>query len=57
MSLFTQLQTEQRIANCQAQIVRRENPQPAIDFKPVVKLHARRAMHVAAHRLKRQAPF
>jgi hypothetical protein len=26
------------IANCQAQIVRMDNPQPDIDFVPVVKL-------------------
>jgi len=38
MSLFTKTQTEQLIANCQAQIVRMDNQQPDIDFKPVVKL-------------------
>src|SRR6202035_5971956 len=38
MSLFTQSQTEQLIANCQAQIARMDNRQPDIDFKPVVKL-------------------
>jgi Protein of unknown function (DUF2958) len=38
MSLFTQSQTEQLIANCQQQIVRMDNRQPDFDFKPVVKL-------------------
>jgi Protein of unknown function (DUF2958) len=38
MTLFTKTQTEQLIANCQAQIVRMDNQQPDIDFKPVVKL-------------------
>jgi hypothetical protein len=38
MTLFTKTQTEQLIANCQAQIVRMDNAQPDIDFKPVVKL-------------------
>jgi hypothetical protein len=38
MSLFTQTQSEQLIANCQAQIVRMDNAQPDIDFVPVVKL-------------------
>jgi hypothetical protein len=38
MKLFTKTQTEQLIANCQAPIVRMDNRQPDIDFKPVVKL-------------------
>ena len=38
MTLFTKTQTEQLIANCQAQIARMDNQQPDIDFKPVVKL-------------------
>jgi Protein of unknown function (DUF2958) len=38
MSLFTLAQTQQRIDNCQAQIVRMDNAQPDIDFIPVVKL-------------------
>jgi len=38
MTLFTKAQTEQLIANCQAQIARMDNQQPDIDFKPVVKL-------------------
>jgi Protein of unknown function (DUF2958) len=38
MTLFTKTQTEQLIANCQAQIVRMDNAEPDIDFKPVVKL-------------------
>jgi Protein of unknown function (DUF2958) len=38
MTLFTKTQHEQLIANCQAQIVRMDNSQPDIDFKPVVKL-------------------
>jgi len=38
MSVFTKTQTEQLIANCQAQIVRMDNQQPDIDFIPVVKL-------------------
>ena len=38
MTLFTKTQTEQLIANRQAQIVRMDNRQPDIDFKPVVKL-------------------
>jgi hypothetical protein len=38
MTLFTKSQTEQLIANCQAQIVRMDNQQPDIDFTPVVKL-------------------
>jgi hypothetical protein len=38
MTLFTETQTEQLIANRQAQILRMDNAQPDIDFKPVVKL-------------------
>jgi hypothetical protein len=38
MTLFTKTQTEQLIANCQAQIIRMDNAQPDTDFKPVVKL-------------------
>jgi hypothetical protein len=38
MTLFTKTQTEQLIANCQAQIIRMDNGEPDIDFKPVVKL-------------------
>ena len=38
MTLFTKTQTEQLIANCQAQSVRMNSEQPDIDFKPVVKL-------------------
>jgi hypothetical protein len=38
MSLFTKTQTEQLIANCQAQIVHMNSEQPDIDFVPVVKL-------------------
>ena len=38
MTLFTETQTEQLIANCQAQIVRMDSREPDIDFKPVVKL-------------------
>jgi hypothetical protein len=38
MTLFTKTQTEQLIANCQAQIVRMDTREPDIDFKPVVKL-------------------
>jgi hypothetical protein len=38
MTLFTKTQTERLIANCQAQIVRMDDRQPDIDFKPVVKL-------------------
>jgi Protein of unknown function (DUF2958) len=38
MTLFTKTRTEQLIANCQAQIVRMDNRQSDIDFKPVVKL-------------------
>ena len=38
MTLFTKTQTEQLIANCQAQIIGMDNAQPDIDFKPVVKL-------------------
>jgi Protein of unknown function (DUF2958) len=38
MTLFTKTQTEQLIANCQAQIVRMDNAEPDIGFTPVVKL-------------------
>jgi Protein of unknown function (DUF2958) len=38
MTPFTKSQTEQLIANCQAQIVRMDNAEPDIDFKPVVNL-------------------
>jgi len=38
MTLFTKTQTEQLIANCQAQIARMDSKQPDIDFTPVVKL-------------------
>jgi len=38
MTLFIKTQTEQLIANCQAQIVRMDNRQPDIDFKPVVTI-------------------
>jgi hypothetical protein len=38
MTLFTKTQTEQLIANCQAQIIRMDNGLDDIDFKPVVKL-------------------
>ncbi len=38
MTLFTKAQTEQLIANCQAQIVHNERGEPDVDFKPVVKL-------------------
>ncbi len=38
MTLFTKTQTEQLKANCQAQIVRMNNGEADIDFKPVVKL-------------------
>jgi hypothetical protein len=38
MTLFTKTQTEQLIANCQAQIARMDNREQDIDFKPVVKL-------------------
>jgi len=38
MTLFTKSQHEQLLANCQAQIIRMDNGQPDIDFKPVVKL-------------------
>jgi hypothetical protein len=38
MTLFTQKQTQQLLANCQAQIVRMDLGEPDIDFKPVVKL-------------------
>ncbi len=38
MTFFTKTQHEQLLANCQAQIVRMDNGQRNIDFKPVVKL-------------------
>jgi hypothetical protein len=38
MTLFTQAQHEQLIANCQAQIVNNDAGRPDIDFKPVAKL-------------------
>jgi hypothetical protein len=38
MSLFTKTQTEQLIANCQAQFIRMDSKPPDIDFVPVVKL-------------------
>src|ERR1700685_2044099 len=38
MTLFTQAQHDQLIANCQAQIVNNDAGHPDIDFKPVVKL-------------------
>jgi hypothetical protein len=38
MTLFTQKQTQQLLANCQAQIIRMDNGEADIDFKPVVKL-------------------
>jgi hypothetical protein len=38
MTLFTKTQTEQLIANCQAQIARMNDAQPDLDFKPVVKI-------------------
>jgi hypothetical protein len=38
MTLFTKTQTEQLIANCQAQIVQNEAGRSDLDFKPVVKL-------------------
>ena len=38
MTLFTKTEHEQLLANCQAQIVRMDNAEPDIDFKPVVKL-------------------
>src|SRR6266700_4709986 len=38
ITLFTKTQHEQLLANCQAQIIRMDNRQPDIDFKPVVKL-------------------
>jgi Protein of unknown function (DUF2958) len=36
MTLFTKSQT-QLIANCQAQVVRMDNAEPNIDFKPIIK--------------------
>jgi hypothetical protein len=38
MTLFTKAQTEKLLANCQAQIIRMDNGEADIDFKPVVKL-------------------
>jgi hypothetical protein len=38
MTLFTQKQTKQLLDNCQAQIIRMDNGEADIDFKPVVKL-------------------
>jgi len=38
MTLFTKIQHEQLLANCQAQIIRMDNGLDDIDFKPVVKL-------------------
>jgi hypothetical protein len=38
MTLFTKTQTEQLIANCQAQIVNNDAGHSDVDFKPVVKL-------------------
>ncbi len=38
MTLFTQEQTKQLLANCQEQIVNNDTGHPDIDFKPVVKL-------------------
>ena len=38
MTLFTESQSEQLIANCQAQIANKDAGKPDIDFKPVVKL-------------------
>src|SRR6202167_4189488 len=38
MTLFTKAQTEQLLANCQAQIIRMDLGEADIDFKPVVKL-------------------
>ena len=34
MTLFTKTQTEQLLANCQAQIIRMDAGAPDIDFKP-----------------------
>jgi hypothetical protein len=38
MTLFTKTQTAKLLANCQSQILRMENGEADIDFKPVVKL-------------------
>jgi hypothetical protein len=38
MTLFTQAQTKQLLANCDAQIERMDGGGPDFDFKPVVKL-------------------
>jgi hypothetical protein len=38
MTLFTHAQTEQLLANCEAQIERMDNRLPEIDFNSVVKL-------------------
>jgi hypothetical protein len=38
MTLFTKTQTEQLIANCQAQIANNDAGHSDIDFAPVVKL-------------------
>jgi hypothetical protein len=38
MTLFTQKQTEQLLANCQEQITNNDAGHSDIDFKPVVKL-------------------
>jgi hypothetical protein len=38
MTLITKAQTEQLLANCQAQIARMDAGESDIDFKPVVKL-------------------
>jgi hypothetical protein len=38
MTLFTQKQTQQLVANCQEQIINNDAGHSDIDFKPVVKL-------------------
>jgi Protein of unknown function (DUF2958) len=38
MTLFTQKQTQQLLANCQEQIINNDAGHSDIDFKPVVKL-------------------
>jgi DUF2958 family protein len=38
MTLFIQAQTEQLLANCDAQVECTDNDQPDIDFKPVVRI-------------------
>jgi len=38
MTLFTQAQTEQLLANCDAHVERMDKGEPDIDFNPVVKL-------------------